>query len=73
VSEQQSEQSGAEESGGQSAEQSAAEKTGSRGACDEKVRRPRLPPEKPPPARAFASDATRTSAVAIAASAISKR
>jgi len=39
----------------------------------EKVRRPRLPPEKPPPARAFASDATRTSAVAIAASATRRR
>jgi len=39
----------------------------------EKVRKPRLPPEKPPPARACASAATSTSAVAIAASAIRKR
>jgi hypothetical protein len=39
----------------------------------EKVRKPRLPPEKPPPARACASAATSTNAVAIAASAISQR
>ena len=39
----------------------------------ENVRIPRLPPEKPPPARACASAVTNTNAAAIAASAISQR